>query len=300
MNYHQAYFKNSISSRLFDICNVLFFLGVGIVMIYPFLNILAISFTDSTEYLKGNVTFYPTKFSLDAYILFFKSNKLVSTALMSVARVVVGTSTSLITTALLAYVCTIRKFSGRKFMRVVFVVTMYFSGGLIPYYLMMLKIGLFNSFLVYVIPGLLSAGYMLLISAYFDNLPEEMAESARIDGCRELGIFFRILLPCSLPVLACIGLYIAVNNWNSWFDTILLNPNGKFDTLQVLLRKLLLQNEAIKAIQDEMMKQSMLKAMTPETLRAATTVVETVPSLITYPFLQKYFIKGMTVGAVKA
>jgi putative aldouronate transport system permease protein len=300
MDFYASYFRKKASSIVFDTLNLLFILCATVVMIYPFLNILAVSLSDSAEYIKGNITIFPRHLSFDAYKLLFKSDRLISSTIMSIARVMLGTISGLFCTALLAYICSIRRFSGRKFMRLVFIVTMYFSGGLIPYYLLMLKIGLHESFLVYIVPSLIYPGFMLMISAYFDNLPEELAEAARIDGCKEMGIFLKIYLPCSLPVLACIALYITVGHWNSWFDTSLFNPSGKFDTLQVLLRKLLLQNEAIKMITNEMLKQSLLKLVAPESIRAATTVIVTFPILMVYPFLQKYFIKGVLIGAVKA
>jgi len=294
------FWKKNIFYRIFDVLNITVMILLSAVMIYPFLNLLAISFSDSVEYIKGGITIFPRGFTTNAYEMFFSNKRILSAAFMSLARVVVGTTIPLFCTGLLAYVVSIRSFSGWRFMRILFLVTMFFSGGLIPSYLLMINLRLINTFHVYWIPGLLGAGTMLLIASYIQNLPDGMMESARIDGCSEFLIYCRIVIPTSIPVFACMALFAAVGQWNAWFDTVLYNKNGQYDTLQVILQRLLTAAEAVKAIQDEMQKQSAMKTMSPETLRAATSVIVTVPILLVYPFVQRFFIKGVTIGAVKA
>lgn len=176
---------------------------------------------------------------------------------------------------------------------------MYFSGGLIPTYLLMVNLKLINTFSVYIIPGLFSAYYMLLIASYIQNIPEALFEAARIDGCSELGIYINILLPVCVPVFAAIAVYLSVGHWNSWFDVLIYNPKGQWDTLQVFLRRILLESEAASKVTELANAESKLKNMTSESVRAATTITVTVPILLVYPFFQKYFISGITIGSVK-
>jgi len=227
------------------------------------------------------------------------NKKLLKAALISILRVVMGTSTSVIATALLAYIITIQGFSGRKFIRRLFVITMYFSGGLIPFYLLMVKLHMIDTFSVYWIPSLFSAYYMLLIAAYIQKIPTSLCESARMDGAGELRIFFKIILPISVPVIAAICVFAGVGHWNSWFDVMIYNPSGKWDTMQVILRRMLLEVESLENITDQQMASTKFAQLTAKTVRAATTMIVTIPIALLYPFLQKYFISGITIGAVK-
>ncbi|MCL6457532.1 MAG: carbohydrate ABC transporter permease [Gorillibacterium sp.] len=288
-----------VSERLFDILNVVILLLFGIIVAYPFLNLLALSFNDGADAARGGIYVIPRKFSLDAYSLLMQNDHLLKGFGWSVLRVAVGSSTCLFVTGLLAYIVCIRHFSGRKFMRILFLLTMYFSGGLIPVYLMMMRLGLTNSFQVYWIPSLINAYFMLLMSSYISELPEALFESARLDGAREFTIYTRLVIPMSLPVFAAVFIYSAVGHWNAWFDVILYNSNGQFDTLQVYLRRLLLEVEASQQIMDQQLIYQKFNSLSPLTLRAATTILVTAPILLVYPFLQKYFIGGLTIGSVK-
>ncbi len=291
--------RESVFSRMFDVANVLFILLFSFVMLYPFVNQLAISFNDGADLARGGVYFYPRKFTLDNYAFMLQSTNLTHSAFLSVLRVAVGTLTCLLCTGLLSYVVTVQNFSGRKFMRMVFLITMYFGGGLIPFYLLIVKLKMLETFTVYWLPALISPYYMLIMASYMQNLPESLNESARLDGATELGIFFRIVVPISLPVFASIAIFCTVGHWNSWFDSLLYNPSGKYDTMQVILRKLLLQVEMLSKLQSEQEASQKYRSLTPETVRAATTMIVTIPIICVYPFLQKYFVTGITLGAVK-
>ncbi|MFD0620701.1 carbohydrate ABC transporter permease [Paenibacillus sp. GCM10027629] len=291
--------KPTLGSRIFDVCNVVFMLVFTFVMLYPFVNLLAISFNDGVDAARGGIYFFPRVFSLDSYAFLFKNEKLFSGLWISILRVIVGTITCVFMTGLLAYIVTIRNFSGRKFMRLLFLITMYFSGGLIPTYLLMVQLGLTNTFNVYWIPGLLNAYYMLLMASYMQGLPESLFESARIDGASELKIYAKVVIPISLPVFAAIAVFSSVGHWNSWFDVILYNSSGTWDTLQTYLRKLLLEVEALQQIQDAQAAYSKYRNISSSTLRAAVTMVVTLPIVCVYPFMQKYFVSGITLGAVK-
>ncbi len=293
------YYKQGFLSRTFDVANFIFMLGFSFIVIYPFYNQLVLSLNDGIDAMRGGLYFFPRKFSIDAYIMLFRNPNIIKGAGISVLRVIVGTGTGLFVTGLLAYIVSVRDFSGRRFMRILFLVTMYFSGGLIPFYLLLSKLGLTNTFTVYWLPGLINAYYMLLIASYIQNLPDSIQEAPRIDGCSEFRIYCQIIIPISLPVFAAIAVYLAVQHWNAWFDVMIYNPSGKFDTLQVYLRRLLLEMDMIQNLQNEQLAQSRFKNIKPITFRAATTIAVTLPILVTYPFLQKYFIGGITIGAVK-
>ncbi|SDX95326.1 carbohydrate ABC transporter permease [Paenibacillus sp. CF384] len=294
-----SYIKNSFASRVADVLIVAALLLLAFIVVYPFINLLALSFNDGKDAARGGIYFFPRKFSFSAYSMLFENEKLLKGLGWSVLRVVVGTGTCLLVTGLLSYIISIRTFSGRKFMRILFFMTMYFSGGIIPTYILMNQLHLTNTFQVYWIPGLINAYFMLLMASYISDLPEALFESARIDGASELRIYWRIVIPVAMPVFAAVSIYGAVGHWNSWFDVILYNFNGKFDTLQVYLRRLLLEVEATQQIRDQQLLLHKFQGLSPQTLRAATTVLVTVPILCVYPFLQKYFIGGITLGSVK-
>lgn len=289
----------SVWSRMFDTVNVLFIVVFSFVMLYPFINQLAISFNDGADLARGGVYFVPRKFTWENYRFMLASTNLTHSAMLSVLRVAVGTLTCLLCTGLLSYVVTVQSFSGRRFMRMVFLITMYFGGGLIPFYLLIVSLKMLESFTVYWLPALVSPYYMLIMASYMQNLPDSLNESARLDGASELGIFFRIVVPISLPVFASIAIFCAVGHWNSWFDSLLYNPSGKYDTMQVILRKLLLQVEMLSKLHSEQEASQKYRSLTPETVRAATTMIVTIPIICVYPFLQKYFVTGITLGAVK-
>lgn len=293
------YIKRTIAGTIFDILNALFMTVFVFLMVYPFINLLALSFNDGVDAVKGGIYFWPRKFSLASYQYMLKNPKLIRGTFVSIMRVIVGTATGLLGSALLGYIVSCRHFYGRRFMRVLFIITMYFGGGLISTYLLMLRLGLSNTFHVYWIPGIFSAYYMLLISSYIQNLPESLFESARIDGASELRTFIQIALPLSVPVLACIAVYIGVGQWNSWFDVSLYSKDGKWDNLQIILNRLLNQAAALENIMEQQRLYEEMRRITPQTVRAATTMIVTLPIIFIYPFFQKYFISGITLGAVK-
>jgi putative aldouronate transport system permease protein len=293
------YIKKSLSGTIFDIFNGIFLTLFLFLMIYPFINLLALSLNDGMDAVKGGIYFWPRKFSLVSYEYMLNNPKLIRGTVVSILRVVVGTTTGVLCSALLGYIVTCSHFVGRRFMRILFIVTMYFGGGLIPYYLLILKLGLDNTFHVYWIPSIFNAYYMLLIASYIQNLPESLFESARIDGASELRIFLQICIPLSVPVLACIAVYIGVGQWNSWFDVSLFSKDGKWDNLQIILNRLLNQATGLQNIMDQQRLSQKMRNLSPVTVRAATTMIVTLPIIFIYPFFQRYFISGITIGAVK-
>lgn len=293
------YIKESPAGRAFDIANGVLLTLLMVMMIYPFWNVLVFAFNDGTDAVLGRLYFWPRVWSLANFEYVFKNKSLLNGAWVSVLRVVVGTSTAVVCNSLLGYIVSCRTFYGRKFMRILFIITMYFSGGLIPTYLLMIRLGFMNSFAVYWVPALFSAYYMMLAASYIQNLPDALFESARIDGASELKTFVKIVLPLAMPMLACIAVYIGVGQWNSWFDVSLYSKDGKWDNLQIILYRLLNQANAKADMANQQQLYQSMRNIQPETVRAATTVVVVVPIVFIYPFFQRYFVGGITLGAVK-
>jgi len=280
-----------------------FMICVGIITLYPFLNVLALSFNDSVDSVRGGIYLMPRVFTWDNYEQIFTYNNLLIAFKNSVLRTLIGTVLGVFSSAMIAYVLSRTDFIARKPVSLIFVLTLYFSGGLIPVYMLMRDLHLINSFWVYILPGIVNAWNVFVIRSYMDGLPYSLQESAKIDGANDLTIFFRIILPLSLPVLATIALFVAVAQWNAWFDTFLYNSNTQsLTTLQYELMKILANTTAGASSADAARAgdPSVSTRVSPESIRAAITIVATLPILTVYPFLQKYFVKGLTLGAVKS
>jgi putative aldouronate transport system permease protein len=293
------YIKQTKSGAIFDVVNHILLLLFLCLMLYPFINIIAISFNDGSDALRGGVYLWPRVFTTANYAFVLKNDTLFKGALVSVLRSVVGTTTGVFCNALLGYIVSCRKFSGRSFIRILFVFTMYFSGGLIPTYLLLTSLGFANTFTVYWLPYLCGGFYMLLAASYIQNIPETMFEAVRVDGGSEFRIFLQFVLPLSLPMLACIAIYIGVWHWNSWFDVNLYSHDGVWDNLQIILYRILNQSQSLTDTSSSVMAYQEMKSIQPLTVRSAITVIVVAPIVIIYPFFQKYFITGMTLGSVK-
>nr|WP_300766402.1 carbohydrate ABC transporter permease [uncultured Acetatifactor sp.] len=293
------YIKQTKSGRVFDALNLVLMLAILVVVVYPFINVLAISFNDGYDAVRGGIYLWPRVFSLENYKFVLADSSLVRGFFVSVVRTLVGTATAVLGNALLGYIVSCRQFGGRKFMRILFLITMYFGGGLIPVYLLMTRLGLVNTLSVYWLPSIFSAYYMLLCASYIQNLPEALFEAARVDGASELRIFTQFIIPLSVPMLACISIYVGVGHWNSWFDVNLYSKNGTWDNLQIILYRILNQTNAINKIQDSAVLADKMRGIQPLTVRAAITIIVVTPILVIYPFFQRYFVSGMTLGAVK-
>lgn len=294
--------KVSAGDRAFDIANYTFMIILTIVTLYPFLNVLAISLNDSIDTVKGGITILPRKFTFSNYIQIFQTDALLSSTFMSVLRTVVGTITGIISTGMVAFVISREDFFAKKFVTMAFIFTMYVSGGLIPEYMLIRNLHLTGNFFVYILPGLISVFNVIVLRSFIDALPFELQESAKLDGANDLIIFIKIIFPLCLPVIATLSLFIAVGQWNSWFDTYLYTGSKKWlSTLQYELQKILLSAQS-SGQQDIYGSSDMVsqKRVSPESLRMAMTIVATLPILFVYPFVQKYFIKGLTLGGVKA
>lgn len=294
--------KKSTGDKLFDVCNYLLMVFLSMITLYPFLNVLAISLNDSIDTVRGGITIFPRMFTLENYREILSYPTLVSASGMSVLRTAVGTFTGVLSTAMVAYVISREDYFARKFVTILFIITMYVSGGLIPDYMLIRNIGLMNKFGVYIFPGLISVFNVIVLRSYIDGLPFELQESAKLDGANDLIIFFRIVLPLCTPVIATISLFVAVGHWNAWFDTYLYTGgNRALSTLQFELQKILANTQASTSADSyRTLDPNKPNTVSPESIRMAMTIVTTLPILFVYPFIQKYFVKGMTLGAVKS
>ena len=288
--------------RVFPAINAVFLLLLMFITLYPVLNTVAYSFNDGTEALRGNIGLWPRVFSLDSYKTILSDSAVYLAAWISASKTVLITLLNLFWTSMLAYTLSRREYVLRRFITVVMVLTMYINAGLIPNYLLISKtLHLSNSYWVYIIPTMFSCFNMIVIRTYIEGLPEALVESARIDGAGDIRVFWQIIFPLCKPVLATVALFVAVGSWNSWFDTYLYNGGKKeLYSLQYLLKMKLATTQssanAAKATADAL---TTLGQTTPVTIRCAITVIATVPILVVYPFLQKYFVTGIALGSVK-
>ncbi|MBY0116935.1 carbohydrate ABC transporter permease [Paenibacillus sp. FSL R5-0623] len=286
---------------IFDTFVYVFIGVVTIATLYPFLNVLAISFNDSVDTVRGGISIFPRQFTLENYKLIFSYEGLITGFKISVLRTLIGTLAGLVSGSMVAYTLARREFQGRRFVSVFLAITMYVSGGLIPSFILIKNLDLINTFAVYILPGLVSAFNIFIIRSFIDGIPYALQESAKLDGANDFTIYWRVILPLTKPALATVALFLAVGQWNSWFDTYLYNgSNDSLTTLQYELMKVL-QSTTTNSnnIRGENMSQ-LMSQVSPDAVKMAITIIATVPILIVYPFLQKYFVKGMTLGAVKS
>lgn len=279
-----------------------FLLLVFIATFYPFWNILVLSLNSAEDTIRGGVYFWPRVFSLTSYKQILGDQEIINGVKVTLARTLIGTPLAVLVISLLSYPLSKRDLVGGKFITLFFIFTMYFGGGLIPYYMILKSLHLIDTFWVYIAPGLMNVFFMILVRTFIQQLPGELDESAKIDGANDLQIFVKIVLPLTTPVLATIGLFVAIGHWNSWFDSYVFTYKPELKTLQAVLVKILNQYQTSTMVSDaqQMADSAKRLAVSSDSIRMAATIVATVPIVIVYPFLQKYFVKGMTVGAVKA
>lgn len=288
---------------IFDTLNITFMVVLCLIMLYPFLNQLALSLNSATDSVRGGIYLWPREFTWHNYEHVFSKASVTQAITISVLRTVVGTGIGLLCTAMVAYAIAQPNFVLKKSVTIIFIMTMYFNGGLIPTFLLMRDLHLIGTFWVYILPTLISAFNLIIMRSFIEGLPTSIFESARIDGAGEFTMFFRIVLPLSLPVLATVALFVAVMQWNQWFDVFLYNSsNPNLTTLQYELMKILQNSSANSGDAASAFANSQnanANIVTPKSIQATMTIVASLPIICVYPFLQKYFVKGMTLGAVK-
>ena len=288
--------KQSLGDRIIQGFIILVILALCLVIILPCINVLALSLNDGADAAKGGVYFFPRVFTLENFKQVFSDGSIMRAYKYTILRVVIGTLLTLIVTSLAAFALKEKDLPGVKVITILITFTMLFGGGMIPTYVQ------YNNFWVYVVPSLVSVTYLLMMRAYFEGIPASLEESAKLDGCGYFGIYGRIILPLSKPVIAVIGLYTAVNHWNDWFSGAFYMTSNEKWPVQTVLQQMLAR--AMSASQKDItsVAQALVQGastVTSDSLKMAAVVITTVPILLIYPFVQKYFASGIMIGAVK-
>lgn len=291
--------KKSTGDAIADFLIYLISLIFIILCIYPFYYIMIYSISDPNLAASGMVIL-PKGFSLETFRGIFRLNDIPTAFVVSVLRSIIGTVLTIAGSSFFAYLVTNQNMFGRKFVYRFVILTMYINAGLIPWYMTMKLYGLQNNFLLYVVPGIVTAYYVILIKTYMEQLPKELEESAKIDGAGIFRIFAKIIFPLSKPIIATIAVYAIVGHWNSWTDNYFLVTNAKLQTLQMVLYNYLNQANRFQNMSSSALDSSAAVSMiTPTSIKMCITVIVVIPIMCVYPFLQRYFVKGIMMGAVK-
>jgi putative aldouronate transport system permease protein len=285
--------KYGVGDKIFSIVNGFILVVIGLICIFPFFNVIATSFSSGDAITSGKVGLFPVGTNLEFYKKILADPSIFISFKFSVIMTAIFVVVALFMTTMVAYALSRKKLRGRKFFTVMIVVTMYFTGGIIPSYLVVQKLNLLNNMWGLILPLMINTYFMIIMKSFFSSIPESLLEAATIDGCNDIGILFRIVLPLSLPVLATMTLFYAVQRWNGFQDAVFYITDPDKYPLQMKLRALI-QNQ-VNANVDV----GSLVTVNPEGLKSACLILATLPILIVYPWLQKYFVKGMTLGGVK-
>lgn len=289
--------KRPASDIALDIFKVIFLALVVILCVYPFWNIFIVSINDATDAMRGGLYFLPRKLSFASYGDILGRSTFLHSILVTLARTAVGTPLAVLVTTALAYVLSRKELLWKKPVTLLFIFTMYFGGGLVPYYMVLKNLGMLNHFIVFIFPNLVSVYNMILVRNYIEGMPDALFEAAKIDGANDLVIFFRLVLPLSKPIIMTIALFVAIMHWNSWFDAYLYTNSQNLKVMQSILVEILNQYQTTAANQAA---NRTSQGITPDSIRMAATMVATIPIIMVYPFIQKYFVKGIMLGSVKS
>lgn len=294
--------KASVSGRIFDICNYVFFGMFTLLCIYPFYYIFINTISDNTLTARGQVLFYPMGVHLSNYAQVMKIQGLAQATLISVLRTVLGSALSVFASAFVGYLVTKQNLWHRKIWYRFIVATMYFNAGIIPWYILMMNLHLTNNFLAYIIPGMVSPFNIILVKTYVESIPAALEESAQIDSAGYWVRFSRIVVPLSMPILATVTVFTAVGQWNSFQDTLFLVTDRNLYTLQFLLYRYINESNALATVLKNTggnMNINLAMVQTPTSVRMTVTMIVVAPILLVYPFFQRYFVGGIMIGAVK-
>ncbi len=295
---------DSLSYKVFSVFNTVFLLLISAIMIYPYINVLAYALNDGMDAARGGIGLFPRVFSLENFRVLLNNSEIIRAAGVSVARVVLGTGIALAVQFSCAYAFTKKDLKWKNAILIYLMIPMFFGGGIIPVYLLYSRMNLLNNFLVYILPVGFSLYNMVIMRTFIYTIPESLEESAKLDGANDIIILARIIVPLCLPILATIGLWTAVGHWNDWTTTLYFVTRPRLFTLQYILMQVLKESERIiKLIQEAAEAgrdmSNVQISVTPRTIQSAQIIVTTIPIVLVYPFLQKYFIKGINLGAVK-
>ncbi|WP_313638264.1 carbohydrate ABC transporter permease [Paenibacillus sp.] len=285
-----------IGSRTFDAFNILFMIGLIFVTFYPLYHIFVVSISDGHSVLRGEVNIWPIRPNLDTYRLLLHDSAIIRSYGNTILYTTVGTFVNVCFTILCAYPLSKKEFHGRSFFTLMIVFTMFFSGGLIPSYLLVQKLNMINTMWALIVPGAISAWNMIVMRTFFQGIPNELFEAARIDGAQELLVLWRIVLPLSLPIIATISMFYAVGHWNSFFPALIyLDEKAKYP-VQILLRNMVVMGQMSEQSQE---LSGPYAGVTSTNIKYAVIMIVIAPIIAIYPFIQKYFIKGVMIGSLK-
>ncbi|WP_039944163.1 carbohydrate ABC transporter permease [Thermicanus aegyptius] len=283
---------------IFDTLNVVLMLAICFLTLYPIWYVLVNSLNDGIDAMQGGIYWWPREFTLDNYKAVFANQGILTSFGVTIAKTVIGTLTHVFFTAMVAYALSRSELVGRKLYMIIGTITMFFSGGLIPYFLLIRDLGLFDHFLVYIIPTLFNFFHLIIFVSFFRELPPSLIEAAKIDGANDFMIFLKIVIPLSMPVIATISLFQGVYQWNDYFAGVIFVNNPDLQPIQTYLYKVVAETSS-----SQMMVNApggiTTKTVTSQSIKLATMVVTTLPIVLVYPFLQKYFVKGMLIGSMK-
>ena len=289
--------QRTTGEKIFNLINILLLGLLGLTAVYPFIYTLSMSLSTQAEAMRDGMHLYPREISFTSYAMVLGNSEILTGYANTIFRTVVGTVATLFMTCLAAYPLSKKDLPGREMVTFVILFTMVFSGGLVPMFLLIKNIGLYNSRLVYIFPYLLGAFNIIIVKNFFQSLPDSVADSARIDGASEFRILRQIYIPLSKPVLATVGLWTAVIHWNMWFDAMIYIDDKSKQVMQTYLQRIVIESDTQLAAKG-LVNPDFL-AFTPETIKSATVIVTILPILLVYPFIQKYFLKGIMLGSVK-
>lgn len=299
----KSYIKDSNGEKVFKVCNYVFLVIFCVAILLPIFHILAVSFNDGRDTMKGGITIVPRIITLKNYKEIFLNSNVLNAYKITLLRTSIGIMLSVFMTALAAFALKSKTLPGKVPITFFIFFTMLFNGGLIPYFMLIRNIGLYDNFWVYVIPSIYSTWNIIIMRTFFEGIGYSLEESAKIDGANDFVIFFRIILPLSKPVLAVIALFVGVSHWNEWFTGVYFVSSEELQPMQTLLWKMISTQELLrKYIARSVTGFDRLKGehlVTAESLKAATTVIAAGPIIMIYPFVQKYFVKGVMIGAIK-
>lgn len=281
-----------------DFILTLIMILICFICLYPVWYTVVISFNDSTDAMRGGIYWFPRKFSIESYRTVFQDSTIMRAFLVTILRTVIGTITSVFFTAMVGYAFSKKHIMGNKVYMILGTITMFFSGGLIPTFIILKRLGLYDNFLVYILPSLFNFYNMIIFMTYFREMSPALEESAKLDGCNDLTIFTRIILPLSMPVVATIALFNGVGHWNDYFTGVMYINKAALQPIQTYLYRIVASASASKSVVS-MPAGFTAQQVSSTSVRLATMVVTTFPIMCVYPFLQKYFVKGFMVGSIK-
>ncbi|MDQ1913769.1 carbohydrate ABC transporter permease [Paenibacillus sp. GD4] len=285
--------RTSAAGRLFDSFNIVFLAIVAVITVYPFWDTLVVSVISLEEYLRASIHLYPQSITLEAYAYLFSMKELWTSYGVTLFVTVVGTALNMILTVMAAYALSRPDLKGHRVIMFLLVFTMMFSGGIIPTYLIVKSLGMMNSVWALIIPSALNTYNLIIMRNFFHSMPDGLIDAARIDGCNDLGVLFKIVIPLSMPAISTITLFYAVSRWNEFFNAIFFISDKDLWPLQLFLRSMLFENESSYSGGGDSL------FLLGPSIKMATVMAATIPVMLIYPFFQKYFVNGVLIGGVK-